>query len=62
MKGGALLYIRGGDSKRVKIHKKYLEIFVSRTNGLISIKLCTNYLWIKGIQVCSNKGPGPFQR
>jgi hypothetical protein len=26
------------------------------------IKLKTNYPWMKGIQVCSNKGPGPLQR
>jgi hypothetical protein len=26
------------------------------------IKLGTNYPWVKGIQVYSNKGPGPFQR
>jgi hypothetical protein len=27
-----------------------------------SIKIGTNYPWVKGIQVCSNKGPGPLQR
>jgi hypothetical protein len=27
-----------------------------------SIKLGTNYPWVKRIQVYSNKGPGPFQR
>jgi hypothetical protein len=27
-----------------------------------SIKLGTNYHWVKGIQVCSNIGPGPLQR
>ena len=27
-----------------------------------SIKLSTNYPWVKRIQVCSNKGPGPLQR
>jgi hypothetical protein len=26
-----------------------------------SIKLSANYPWVKGIQVCSNKGPGPLQ-
>jgi hypothetical protein len=26
------------------------------------IKLFTNYSWVKGIQVCSNKRPGPLQR
>jgi hypothetical protein len=25
-------------------------------------QLCTNYPWVKRIQVCSNKGPGPLQR
>ena len=32
-----------------------LKIF-SRTTGPISTKLGINYLWIKGIQVCSNEG------
>jgi hypothetical protein len=27
-----------------------------------SIKLGTNYPWVKGIQVSSNKGPSPLQR
>jgi hypothetical protein len=27
-----------------------------------SIKLGTNYPWVNGIQVCSNKGPGPLHR
>jgi hypothetical protein len=36
--------------------------FFSRTSLPNSIKLGTHYPWVKGIQVCSNKGPGPFQR
>jgi hypothetical protein len=36
-------------------------MFFSRTSRPNSIKLCTNYPWVKGIQVCSNKGPGPLQ-
>jgi hypothetical protein len=32
-----------------------------RTSKPNSIKLGTNYIWVKGIQVCSNKGPGPLQ-
>jgi hypothetical protein len=40
---------------------KFLKIFF-RTSRPNSIKLGTNYPWVKGIQVCSNKGPGPFQR
>jgi hypothetical protein len=38
-----------------------LKIF-SRTSWPDSIKLNTNYLWVKEIQICSNKGPGPLQR
>jgi hypothetical protein len=33
-----------------------------RTSWPNSIKLGTNYPWVKGIQVCLNKGPGPLQR
>jgi hypothetical protein len=53
--------LREDYSKRVKVHTKYLKIF-SRTRGPISFKLSANYPWIKGIQVSSNNGPGPFQR
>jgi hypothetical protein len=52
---------RGDNGKRVKISRKFLKIF-SRTSRPKSIKLGTNYPWVKGIQVCSNKGPGPLQR
>jgi hypothetical protein len=38
------------------------KIFISRTCKPNSIKLGTYYSWMKGIQVCSNKGPGPLQR
>jgi hypothetical protein len=30
-------------------------------SGQNSIKLGANYPWVKGIQVCSNKGPDPLQ-
>ena len=54
---------RGDNSKRVKIHWIFfLRIFIFRTSRPNSIKLGTNYPWMKGIQVCSNKGPGPLQR
>jgi hypothetical protein len=39
-----------------------LKIFFSRTSRPNSIKLGSNYPWIKGIQVCTNKGPSPLQR
>ena len=38
------------------------KILFSRTAGQISTKLGTNHLWAKGIQFCSNEGPGPFPR
>jgi hypothetical protein len=38
----------------------FKKIF-SRTRWPISIKLA-NHSWIKGIQVSSNKGPGPLQK
>jgi hypothetical protein len=37
-------------------------MFFSTTSLPNSIKLGTHYPWVKGIQVCSNKGPGLFQR
>jgi hypothetical protein len=66
---GIHVYSKEGDcpspkednSERVKIHWKFLKIF-SRTSRPKSIKLGTNYPWVKGIQVFSNKGPDPFQR
>jgi hypothetical protein len=45
----------------VYIGKTSFKIF-SRTSRAILIKLETNHPWVKGIQVCSNKGPGPSQR
>jgi hypothetical protein len=47
-------------SERVKIHWNFLKIFFSRTSWPKSIKLGANYPWVKGIQVYSNKGPGPL--
>jgi hypothetical protein len=41
------------NSERLKIHQKFLKIFFSRTKWPNSIKLGTNYPWIKGNQVCS---------
>jgi hypothetical protein len=41
---------------------KIFKIFSSRTSLPNSIKLVANCPWVKGIQVCSNKGPCPLQR
>jgi hypothetical protein len=48
---------RGDNSKRVKIHRNFIKIFSSGTRRPKSIKLGPNYLLVKRIQVCSNKGP-----
>jgi hypothetical protein len=48
--------------REIIIHLKFLKIFFSRTSWPDSIKLYTNYFWMKGIHVCSNKGPDPLQR
>jgi hypothetical protein len=40
----------------------YIFDFFSRTTGPILNRLATNHPWVKGIQVYSNKGPGPLQR
>jgi hypothetical protein len=54
---------RGDNIKRVKIHSNFLKkIYFSRNRLPNSITLNTNYPWVKEIQVCSNKGPGPRQR
>jgi hypothetical protein len=52
---------RGGNSKRVKLHIKFFKMFF-RTSRPKSIKVETNYPWMKGIQVSSDKGPGRLQR
>jgi hypothetical protein len=54
---------RGDNSERVIIHWKLKKKkFFSRTSKPNSIKLGTNNPWVKGVQVCSNKGPGPLER
>jgi hypothetical protein len=40
---------RGDNSERIKIHWKFWKIFFSRTRGPKSIKLSTNYPWVKVI-------------
>jgi hypothetical protein len=62
LKEGDNPFLRGDNSERVKIHRKFLKIFFSRTSRTKSIKLGTNYPLVKIVQVCSNKGPGPLQR
>jgi hypothetical protein len=40
----------------------YWKKIFSRTSRPILIKLDKNYLCIKGMYVCTKKGPGPLQR
>jgi hypothetical protein len=40
----------------------HLKIFFCRTIGPILTKLGTNYPWVKGIQIYSNKGDSLFPR
>jgi hypothetical protein len=47
--------------ERVKIHRKLLKIFFSRTCRPKSIKFGTNYPLVKRIQVCSKKGQALFK-
>jgi hypothetical protein len=53
---------RGDNSERVKMHWKILKIFFSRTSLPNSIKLGTNYPYVKGIQVVQIKGQVIFKR
>jgi hypothetical protein len=53
---------RGDNSEGVKIHWEFFKIISSRTSPPNSIKLGTNYPWVKGIQFCSNEGQYPLQR
>ena len=42
-------------NETAKVHRRNLKIFFSRTTGLVSTKLGTIHLWLKGIQFCSNE-------
>ena len=48
--------LRGDNYEVEKIHWLNLKIFFSRTTEPISTKLGTKHPWVKGIQVCLNKG------
>jgi hypothetical protein len=43
---------RGENSERVKMHWKFIRIFIFGTSRPKSIKLSTNYPWMKGIWFC----------
>jgi len=42
------------------IYREMLKNFSSRTRRPISTKLGMEHAWRMGIQICSNKGAGPF--
>jgi hypothetical protein len=52
---------RGDNHKNVKMGWGHLKFF-SRTIGPILTRLSTNYLWVKGFQVCSKEGDSPSPR
>jgi hypothetical protein len=56
-----LPFSKGDNSKRIKIHKIFSKTSPLQIRKLHSIKLDTNYPWVKGIQVRLNKGSGPLQ-
>ena len=49
-------------AKKRKCIDEIFKILFSRNAGPISTKLCPKHTWVKGMQVCSNKGPEPFAR
>jgi hypothetical protein len=48
-------------AKELKLTEHFKNL-LSRTSEPTLIKFGTYYPWLKGIQVCSIKGPGPLQR
>jgi hypothetical protein len=60
-KGPGLLK-RGDNHKNVKMGWDHLKIFFSRTIGPILTRLGTNYLGVKGIQICSKERDSPSPR
>jgi hypothetical protein len=59
-KEGLHPYLRGDNSERVKIHKKYFKIF-SRTTRPISTRLDRNHPLGEGIRFCLNEGRCPLR-
>jgi hypothetical protein len=53
--------LRGDNSKRVKIHWKFLKIFFSRTSRPNSIKLGTNCPWMREFKSLQIKGQVLFK-
>jgi hypothetical protein len=52
---------RGDNHKNAKMGWGHLRIFF-RIIGPFLTRLGTDYPWVKGIQICSNEGDGPFPR
>ena len=50
-----LLFPRGDNHEIVKVHRRNLYIFFSRTAGPISTKFGTKHPWVEGIESCSNE-------
>ena len=50
-------FSKGDDYDIAEIQWRNLKIFFSRTTEPFSTNLDTKYLWVTGIQVCSNEEP-----
>ena len=55
-------FSREDNNEIAEIHWQNLNIFFSRTDGLISTKLGTKHPWVKGIQVVFKWRAQPFSR
>ena len=63
MKGRSFFQGRDdNNNKKMKIHRRNLKIFYSRTTYPISTKVGTKHLWFMSIQVSSNKRATSFSR
>ena len=58
---GPRLFLRGDHYEIPKCIEENLKIFFPTTTDPILTKLYSKHSWVKGIQVCSNKGHAPFQ-
>lgn len=52
---------RQGSLTRSWLLQMIAVLLVNKTTRSISIKVGIKHLWVKGFQISSNKGPGPFQ-
>jgi hypothetical protein len=59
---GDNLSTKGYNSERIKIHLIFFKKNLFQNQLVKFNQTWYKYPWVKGIQVCSNKGPGLLQR